>query len=195
MRLAPTPVALFEFNTETVLRRFMGDATYAEWEDNGTIIVRGAYDWLFIDQELVELVKHEFHIYHHHHRKMNNQGSLGWLRSAYFTQIQQIARQDPGYYALLAATSGNWWQISFPYYLKATLPGDGVGFQHVDLNLTKYIECGRGANRVQSSLTLTQETAENCTGVVPGFHKHIKEWWSRVLMQSSTSYIFYSHRL
>ena len=35
----------------------------------------------------------------------------------------------------------------------------------MDLNLSKYIECGRGTNRVQSSLTLTQEVAENCTGL------------------------------
>ena len=141
---------------------------------NSTTIVKNTYDWLFIDPKLVELVKHEFHMYHHHHRKMNNQGSLGWLRSTYYTQIQQIARQDYGYYALLAASSYNWWQIPFPYYLKATLPGDGVRFQHVDLNLPKYIECGRGVNRIQSSLTLTQEIAENCTSVVTGFHKHIK---------------------
>ena len=52
--------------------------------------------------------------------------SLGWLRSAYYTQIQQIAIQDPVYYALVAAKSQEMWQISYPYYMKATLPGDGI---------------------------------------------------------------------
>ena len=108
MRLAPTPVALFEFDTKTLLRKFMVSVTYADWMENSTTIVKGAYDWLFMDPELVELVKHDFNMYHHHHRKMNNQGSLGWLRSIYYTQIQQIVRQDPSYYTLLAAASDNW---------------------------------------------------------------------------------------
>ena len=43
------------------------------------------------------------------------------LRSAYDTEVQQIARQDPVYYALLAATSEEMWQISYLYYMKATL--------------------------------------------------------------------------
>ena len=184
LRLAPIPVVPFVFNKEVVLRRFMGDTAYNNWMKYGTVVVKGAYDWLFMDVELIQLVRHEFQMYQHHRRKMNNQGSLGWLRSAYFTQIQQIARQDPGYYALLAATSGNWWQISFPYYLKATLPGDGVSFEHVDLNLPRYLECGRGQNRVQSSLTLTQEHAENCNGIVPGFHRHIHDWWSAVCLRA-----------
>lgn len=47
MRLAPTPVAPFKLNTEAVLRRFMGDV-YDEWMDQGTVIVKGAYEWLFI---------------------------------------------------------------------------------------------------------------------------------------------------
>ena len=63
MRLAPTPVAPSEFNRETVLRRFMSDVIYADWMKNGRTIVKGAYDWLFIEPELVELVKHEFHMY------------------------------------------------------------------------------------------------------------------------------------
>ena len=79
---------------------------------------------------------------------VNGQRSLGWLRSAYFSQIQQIIRQDPGYYALVAVTSGNLWQISFPYYLKATLPGDGIAFQYINLNMKKYLECGRGERRM-----------------------------------------------
>ena len=69
--------------------------------------------------------------------------------------------------------------------MKATLPQDGIAFQHLDLNLTKYLECGRGAKRVQTSCTLTQETENNCTLVVPGFHKVIKDWWNDVIDRGS----------
>jgi hypothetical protein len=65
--------------------------------------------------------------------------------------------------------------------MKAVLPGDGIYFQHLDLNMKRYVECGRGKNRIQTSLTLNQETEENCTMVIPGFHKRILEWWGGVV--------------
>ena len=68
--------------------------------------------------------------------------SLEWLQSTYFSQILQIARPDPGYYALVAITSRNLWQISFPYYLKGTLPGDGIAFEHIDLSVKRLQEYG-----------------------------------------------------
>ena len=120
-------------------------------------------------------------MYLHHQRKVNEKNNLGWLRSSYHLHIQQIASQDPPYYALVTATSRNWWQISYPYYMKVVLPGDYTAFQHLDLNLRTYIECDRGANRIQTSLTLTSEVPENCTFVVAGFNKRIKEWWSVVI--------------
>ena len=120
-------------------------------------------------------------MYLHHRRKVNEKHNLGWLRSSYHSQIQQIDRQDPAYYALVAAMSRNWWQVSYPYCMKAVLPGDYTAFQHLDLNLKRYIESDRGANRIQTSLTLTQEVLDNCTFVVPGFHKRIKEWWGEVI--------------
>ena len=72
MRLVPIYVAPFEFDTETVLRRFMCDATYADCMTNGPTIVKGTYNWFFINSELVELVKHQFHMSHQYNRKMNN---------------------------------------------------------------------------------------------------------------------------
>ena len=65
--------------------------------------------------------------------------------------------------------------------MKAVLPGDYTAFQHLDFNLKRYVECDRGANRIQTSLTLTQEVPESCTFVVLGFHNRIKEWWAEVI--------------
>ena len=71
--------------------------------------------------------------------------------------------------------------------MKATLPGDGIQFQHIDLNLKRYVEVDRGSRRVQTSCSSTWENEENCTLVIPRFHKVIKEWWSTVLKREGES--------
>ena len=93
----------------------------------------------------------------------------------------------------MAITSGNLWQISFPYYLKATLPIDSIAFQHIDLNMKKYLEYGRGERCMQTSLTLTQEVAENCTFVIPGFLKVIRQWWVERVASDNLAIIDYGN--
>ena len=138
--------------------------------------------WLFDYEDIAELIQEEVNMYLWHRRKVNGQPNLGWLRSAFFSQIQQIVRQDPVYYALVVATNPqkNWRQISFPYYMKAVLPGDYIYFLHLDLNIPRYMECGRGANWIQTSLSFSQEHKDECTHVIPGFHTKIQEWWTDV---------------
>jgi len=183
LKFQPIPPPPWDYNQEQVLLRFGGRGVLKQWKMDGTTIVRGAMAWLFEDESLAELIKEEVLMYTHHRRRVNGRPNLGWLRSAFHTQIQQIARQDPVYYALVAATNPNktWKQISYPYYMKAVLSGDGIYIQHLDLNMKRYAECGRGKNRIQTSLTLNQETEENCTMVVPGFHKKILKWWRGVV--------------
>ena len=162
------------FDPTKVMKRYAGKKDAELWERDGTIVVRGAMDWLFKDQETKELIHYEVHMYLHHRRIMSGRKNLGWLRSAYYTHIEQIVRQDPAYYALVAPTSREMWQISYPYYIKATLPVDGIAFPHIDWNLHRYVEYGRGARRMQTPCNMNQETDINATIVVPGFHKHIK---------------------
>ena len=52
--------------------------------------------------------------------------------------------------------------------------------------MKRYVECERGKNRIQTSLTLNQETEENGTMVVPGFHKRILEWWGGVVKKGES---------
>ena len=189
LRFQPTELPPIIFDNKVMLERFMGRNTALEWEEHGTTVVKGAMRRLFADPDIAEFINHEIYMHMHHRRMVNGQKSLGWLRSAYFTQIQQIARQDPGYYAFMAITSGNLWQISFLYYLKATLPGDRIAFQHIDLNVKRFLECGRGLNRIQTSLTLTQENEENCTFVVPGFHRKLRQWWKDVVIREDAGVI------
>ena len=114
-------------------------------------------------------------------------------KTAYYTQIQQIARQDPVYYALLAATSEVMWQILYPYYMKATLPRDGIAFQHINLNVKRFIECGRGERSIQSPFTLNHKTDINCTLAIPGFRKHIRNCWNDAIVRESTAKTMEEH--
>lgn len=43
-------------------------------------------------------------------------------------------------------------KISFPYYLKATLSGDGIAFQHIDLNTKKYLRLEEVLNALKHLL-------------------------------------------
>ena len=155
--------------------------------------MRGMMNWLLEDPEIRELIEHEVRMFMHHRKMIGGRKNFCWLRSAYYTQIQQIACQDPVYYALLAATSEEMWQISYPYYMKATLPGDGIAFQHIDLKVKRYIECGRGERRIQLSFSLNQETDINCTLVIPGFHKRIRNWWNEAIVHESTAKTMEEH--
>jgi hypothetical protein len=99
----------------------------------------------------------------------------------FYSLIQQLLRQDPVWYALMvAARPDNCWRlISYPYTAKYALQGDSTGFLHLDLNMQEYISSGCGANTLSSSISLDPEDDQACTLVVPGFHKHIREWHQR----------------
>ena len=95
LRFLPTPGVPFSFDAAKVLERYAGgkvdEGTVTDmWEKDGTIIVRGALKWLFENPEIARLIEEEVHMYTHHRRKTNGISNYGWLRPAFFTQIQQI---------------------------------------------------------------------------------------------------------
>ena len=96
--------------------------------------------------------------------------------------FQSAMRQDIGYYALIAAVrpDQNSCLVCYPYYTKMAIPGDDTGFLHIDLNVPRLLETGRGAQIVQTTVAVDDETEDGCTLLIPGFFRHIKEWWRRV---------------
>ena len=83
---------------------------------------------------------------HHFHSKGNSGKRLGWLRSMWYSLIQQIVRQDPVYYALVVSLrlDKNWRLISYLYYTKCTSDGENTGFTYLDLNIKDFVEFGKG---------------------------------------------------
>jgi hypothetical protein len=146
------------------------------------INIRGVFDYL-LEPSIFKLVEEEFDMYKHHARdKVDGVERRGWMRHMFYSLVQQVIRQDPGYYGLMAAArpDKNWRLISYPYYTKDTTVGDRTGFRHLDINVEELVEKGRGCNMVQGLVSLDNEDDDGCTVLVPGFHRHIGVWWQRV---------------
>jgi hypothetical protein len=82
--------------------------------------------------------------------------------------------------------------VSYPYYTKYTRPGDKTKFRHIDLNISDAVKNQRGVQMIQGSVSLDQEDSNNCTELLLGFHKHIKEyqkWREGKGIKDSTGYI------
>src|SRR5262245_17997285 len=150
--------------------------------EDGNVIVKGVFDWIVKDAELMAMVEAEFDMYRHHLRVQNRGGKLGWCRNMWHSLVQQAIRQDPAAYALNVAARGDrrWRLVSHPYYTRYVKVGDSTGFEHIDLNIPALLSRGRGANVVQTAVSMDEEWKGGCTIVVPGFHKKISEWWGQV---------------
>ncbi|KAF8251995.1 hypothetical protein K440DRAFT_666553 [Wilcoxina mikolae CBS 423.85] len=166
-----------------VWKRYATLDAWREFEEQGTVNVPGTFDFLLNDPEIRAYIDMEFEMYRYHWYLEGASGpNLGWLRNMWFSIIQQAVRQNVVYYALLASArpDRNHWLVSYPYYVKDTASGEKTGFHHLDLNLRRCVESGKGQNIVQGALALDTENEENCTIVVKGFHRKMHQWYKRV---------------
>lgn len=182
-RYARVQGAGFDFDPVQVFERFGGSGSWEAWQLDGTINVPGVFSYLN-QADLKEMIDIEFAIYRHHHHTPAGTSRLGWLRNMYYSLVQQLVRQDPGYYALTAAARPDrgWRLISYPYISKDTdSGGESTGFLHMDLDLEGYLADGRGSSRLTSSVSIDDEDSLGCTVAVKGFHRHVREWHTRLL--------------
>ena len=110
---------------------------------------------------------------------------------------QQVMRQDPVYYALYCALRPDkaWKLISYPYYTKYAQPGDQTYFRHLDVNIPKLLDVGRGANLIQGSVHFDDDDNENCTELLLGFQNHLAEWWDRCVKARGLQTDGYVHKI
>jgi hypothetical protein len=110
--------------------------------------------------------------------------------SQHYSIIQQLARQDPVWYALTAAARPDlgWRLISYSYTTKDTdSEGEATGFLHMDLNLSAFIDDGTGGSRLISNLSIDDEDSEGCTMVVKGLRRHLGHWHTQLLQRGWNS--------
>ena len=95
----------------------------------------------------------------------------------YYSLGEQVMRQDPKYFAIYCPLrpDRNTNLVSYPYYAKYAHEGDHTFFRHIDLNIKDLVSSGRGANMIQGTVSLDDEKPDDCTMILPGMHKHIKE--------------------
>ena len=116
-------------------------------------------------------------MYHAHLRLINKKPNYGWLRNMYYGLGQQVMRQDPKYFAIYCPLrpDRNTNLVSYPYYAKYAHEGDHTFFRHIDLNIKDLASSDRGAKMIQGTVSLDDEKPDDCTMILPGMHKHIKE--------------------
>jgi hypothetical protein len=178
----------FTFDAAQVMDRFAGDGARAEWETRGTLTLDRFFGYL--DSPAVRAqIDHEFALYRHHEQVPSGKKRMGWMRHMFYSMIQQLVRMDPAWYALTAAARPDhqWRLISYPYVTKDTDPEERTGFLHLDLNVGRFVADGLGGNLLSSSVALDDETPDGCTVVVPGFHRHIHEWYRRTQARGDTA--------
>jgi hypothetical protein len=123
--------------------------------ETGSVVVPGMFSWwwtqkiilLGIEEKCIaDVVPAEFDMYRHHLREINRKENYGWLRNMFHGIGQQLMRQDPFYYAHYTALrpDGAWRLVSYPYYAKYALFGDDTFFRHIDVNIPRLLESGRG---------------------------------------------------
>ena len=123
---------------------------------------------------ILSLIYQEFDIYEYHYEP-RNRPRLSQLRSIQHSLVQQLIRQDPGYYTYYVFLQPNHAQrlISFPYYTTYALPSENTFFIHIDTNVRDLIASGRGKDILQGSVSLNDEDESNYTIILPGIHHHI----------------------
>ncbi|KAL0630600.1 hypothetical protein Q9L58_010552, partial [Maublancomyces gigas] len=121
-RWAPQLQEVFVFNAQQVFERYAGVGSWSTWLIDGNIVVPDFFQYLFTP-DILRLIEYEFDAYKYH-TKLNFHGKArnGWTRTMFYSLIQQLVRQDPAYYAIIAAArpDQNWRLISYPYYTKDT---------------------------------------------------------------------------
>lgn len=191
-RYPSIPPLPFKIDCRRTLERFAGPGSWKRWEDEGTIIIPNVFGYLN-QPDILEMIDQEFTMYQHHAIPKPDRPRQGWCRNMYYSLIQQLVRQDPVWYAICAALQGKTELISHPYIAKDANPGEKTGFLHLDINVDKYLKSrspddnGNKFHLLSSSLSLDNETADGCTVVVPGFHRHIKTWFSRASTRCDTA--------
>lgn len=169
----PTPAPAFDH--EAKLEQLFPGA-FAKWEDDGTVNVP-CFRW-WDETGLLDVFMEEVQMYHYHFRLRPNTSDLGWLRNMYHSVTQQAMRMDPIYWLLYVCLRPDHGHrlISYPYYAKYALPGAASFFLHMDINPVRASDDDYGINMIQGSLSLTDESEDDCTVVVKGMHKFLGSW-------------------
>jgi hypothetical protein len=102
----PRAYTNFQPDAKEIFNRFTrSDDAWDKFQRDGTINIDGFFDYLVNDPQLFRLVEEEFNLYGYHRRNSTEDGDepRGWMRHMFYSLTQQLVRQDPVYWAMVAA--------------------------------------------------------------------------------------------
>lgn len=115
-----------------------GPHAWSQWEKDGNLCGDKIFFWLWEgitinaqhESGIEKEIDQECAISLHHQQERNGEANRGWSGVMYFSLLQQVIRQDLGYWALCASlrSDGNPRMVSNPYYTKHVLDGDSTFF-------------------------------------------------------------------
>ncbi|KAJ9624197.1 hypothetical protein H2203_005648 [Taxawa tesnikishii (nom. ined.)] len=134
---------------------------YDQFQKDGTVNIN-VFDWLF-KEDLMKDMLEELAMYKHHLR------------------LPTVIRQDVLYYLAYVCLrpDHNQQLVSYPYYCKYATGASKTEFRHLD-NHPDCLLASDGANMIQGTMSLVDETKDNCTVLIKGIHQHFEEWWHDV---------------
>jgi hypothetical protein len=107
----PSEPEPFDFDAEEIFNRYAGsDDAWAQFQKDGTINIDGLFSYI-LGPEVFENISEEFDMYKYHLReKQGGKKQMGWMRHIFYSLTQQLVRQDPAYWAIMAAArpDRNW---------------------------------------------------------------------------------------
>jgi hypothetical protein len=78
----------FEFDRERVWRRYAGEGVMESFLRDGNVVVKGLFNWIVRDKDLMAMVEAEFDMYCHHLQEQNGRSKLGWCRNMWHSLVQ-----------------------------------------------------------------------------------------------------------
>ena len=188
-KLIPRQEVLFTI-TESEQLNLRGELriSFDDWDRVGSVIV-DCFQWWYDGKEyrydglidnlkgrtVYDVIDAEFSMYYAHLRMINNKPNYGWLRNMYYSLGQQVMRQDPLYYLIYCSLrpDRNVNLVAYPYYAKFTHEGDKTFFRHIDVNVKDLAHSGKGANMIQGTVSIDNETSDDCTMILLGMYKRL----------------------
>ncbi|KAB8303955.1 hypothetical protein EYC80_005313 [Monilinia laxa] len=190
-RFQSATISFLTSQTVTGAEQWEGASAIRSWEERGSINIPIFKWWRSVhDGHLGRIIDEEMDMYKHHTRRhLFGNENKGWLVTAYYSIAQQLASQDPVHYAMYTLLRPDHCTslVSYPYYAKysdfdARYPNTGA-FEHIDHNIDNLMNSNsRVSSQIQGSISLDDETGNNCTKIAPGYHKPgaLANWWKTV---------------
>ncbi len=182
----PLPEQKFKVDPN-ILAYLFDPYTKGSLTEDGSVVIDDVFSWWYIVQDkeeetrqwsIADIVKKEFALYEHHTRTCDYADRDGVLVPMMYSLGQQLMRQDPMYYLAhcFLRPDHEWRLIAYPEPAQHIYPGAWTT-RRLDKQVPDLLAPDRGAAMLSGSLSLDDEGPSNCTELLLGMHKSLRNWY------------------